>query len=140
MSPYSHLACSVEIWLVLILSSIPPLRPLFVRVYRKTSTVVSSKNRTLGASNGRSHPRVEDDDMQLNLYSRSGYKAGVAQGTRAQHHTGGASVREIDMFDDNDSQESILPGRIWVTTDTSIRRDPASRSNSKVVDPSDGGR
>ena len=128
---------SVEIWLVLILSSIPPLRPLFVRMYRKTSTIMSSsQSRTLGTSNSRSRNPNEEDDLQLNLYpsGEGRYKASVSQTAREKRRSGGVGksveAREADLFEDNDSQESILPGQIWVTTDTSVRRDPAGRIDS----------
>lgn len=129
---------SIEIWLVLILSSIPPLRPLFVRTYRKTSSVVnSSRNRTHGASSERSGDRAEEEDLQLKLYAGSsgGYKADAAQAKqgldKSKRNRASAGAREIDLFNDDDSQESILPGHIWVRTDTSVQVDAASRSTSK---------
>lgn len=111
---------SVELWLVLILSSIPPLRPLFISMYRKTTTVVSSKNMSSGTHQ---QPGTSaEDGMPLN--SLSMYPRDIGYKTQVGSSGEGVARRDPDDYEDNESQEDILPqknhGEIWITRDTTV--------------------
>jgi len=111
---------NVELWLVLILSSIPPLRPLFISMYRKTTTVVSSKNMSSGTHQ---QPGTSaEDGMPLN--SLSMYPRDIGYKTQVGSSGEGVARRDPDDYEDNESQEDILPqknhGEIWITRDTTV--------------------
>ena len=108
---------SVEQWLIIILSSIPPLRQLFGRIYGKTTTVLSSsRSRSHTHATGATSER-NDIELRLNPYPPDiGYKAGMSSKSRGMDET---------LWEDNESQEGILPGKneIWMTRETTVQRD-----------------
>ncbi|KAK3642763.1 hypothetical protein LTR56_010587 [Elasticomyces elasticus] len=103
----------IELWLILIISSIPPLRPLFVNMFYKTSTFLSQSGQSIVSgladreSGLPSHGSPRKDDYKVHI-------------TRTEGRRDNRGAHE----DDNDSQEDILPGDdsmhrngIWVTRD-----------------------
>ncbi|KAK3641027.1 hypothetical protein LTR56_008415 [Elasticomyces elasticus] len=103
----------IELWLILIISSIPPLRPLFVNIFYKTSTFLSHSGQSIASgladreSGLPSHGSPRKDDYKVHI-------------TRTDDKR-----RNRGAYDgDSDSQEGILPvddsmnrNGIWVTRD-----------------------
>ncbi|KAK5680658.1 hypothetical protein LTS10_007591 [Elasticomyces elasticus] len=103
----------IELWLILIISSIPPLRPLFVSIFYKTSTFLSHSGQSIASgladreSGLPSHGSPLEDDYKVHI-------------TRTDDKRRNRGAYE----DDSDSQEGILPvddsmsrNGIWVTRD-----------------------
>lgn len=107
---------SVELWLIMILSCIPPLRGLFYSFFGTTARALSS-NRSRNQSYGTG---LASTRHEIELRSRPN-DSGVSNPARPSSRlfkNGG----NVAVYGHNESQEEILPGKdeIWITRHTVV--------------------
>ncbi|PSK55178.1 hypothetical protein B9Z65_2567 [Elsinoe australis] len=69
---------ATELWLIIILGSIPPLRPLFLRLFRKAASTLGSANASRGpGTHGRTAGSVPLQSISKSAHNTSDKKGGV---------------------------------------------------------------
>jgi hypothetical protein len=108
-------------WIVFIVSCIPTIRPLFAKFFNK---VYSSGSRTFGTGRGYEQ---QNDASGAGTHSR-------AYASHAGSHKGADSkVVSLPTRNDNESEESILPGQqgIMMTNQVVVKYEGADGERDK---------